>query len=97
MYYFYILSFYYCLTIKKMINDPGSLCLCVVLILIVIVAYDKYMGMRKAGFNQGFTEDSQMFGSSPQEFNYYTYSGYSGDTMGRNMGVNPYTLARTYN
>lgn len=78
-------------------HDLGSLCVCVVLIIIVIIAYDKYVGMNKSGFNQGFTQDSQMWGSSPSEFNYYTYSGFSGADMGRSPGVNPYTLARTYN
>jgi hypothetical protein len=78
-------------------NDLGSLCVCVVLIIIVIMAYDKYMG-KKSNFSQGFITDSQQYGPENGAYTFYDYSGYSGPSMYRDQnGVNPYTLARTYN
>jgi hypothetical protein len=81
-------------------TDAGRLCAFIVLVVIVLVIYDKVVlksGM-KSGWNQGPTLDSQMYGPSNQEYSYDTYTGFAGANAYRDQGaVNPYTLSRYSN
>lgn len=72
----------------------GALCLTIVLIVIIIIAYDKYMksGMRNH-FNQGFSTTSQQLDSGPQGYPYYDLTGYTIDMYKKAGGINPYTFA----